>query len=268
MAIAISLLMSLATALGGILAMRSRDRQHIILGLSAGLLLGMVAFDLLPEIFEIGAGEVFGIQWVSVALVVGFLSLHFVERAVGSHEPVESDYGHDHEHSHGITGLLGASALIGHVFLDGVAMGLAFQVSTGFGIVVTVAVFAHAFSDGLNTVSLLLKGSRARSRAIKLLALDGVARVSGAALGTALHIDESAIAVYLALFAGFLIYLATSHILPEAHAKHPSSATMIATMVGVVLMFFISSIGHAAMHGDEHGDEHAVSTSKLVISRG
>ena len=40
-----------ATTLGGITALRSKDRFHLVLGLSAGLLLGLVSFDLFPEIF-------------------------------------------------------------------------------------------------------------------------------------------------------------------------------------------------------------------------
>jgi ZIP family zinc transporter len=264
MAIVFALLMSAATALGGTLALRSRDRRHVILGLSAGLLLGMVTFDLLPEVFSIGAGDLLGTPLVSIALVTGFLSLHFVERAFGAHEPAESDYGHDHDHA--AAGLLGAIALVIHVFLDGVAMGLAFNLDVAFGVVVTVAVFAHAFSDGLNTVSLLLHDDTNRKRAVQLLVLDGVARVSGALLGTVVVLDESVVALYLALFAGFLIYLATSHILPEAHAKHPSRSTMLATLAGVVLMFIISSIGHSALHGDDHGDEHAAAAGPIRLN--
>ena len=82
--------------------------------------------------------------------------------------------------------------------------------------------------------------------------IDGIARVAGAVLGSAVIFDENLVALYLALFAGFLIYLATSHILPEAHAKHPSEATMVATLIGVVLMFAISSVGHTVLHGEEH----------------
>ena len=62
MAVIFALLMSGATALGGTIALRSRDRRHVILGLSAGLLLGMVAFDLLPEVFAIGQSRFLGIQ--------------------------------------------------------------------------------------------------------------------------------------------------------------------------------------------------------------
>jgi ZIP family zinc transporter len=36
-----------------------------------------------------------------------------------------------------------------------------------------------------------------------------------------------------------LIYLATSHILPEAHAKHGSKLTMLATFLGIVIMWLV-----------------------------
>jgi len=45
--------------------------------------------------------------------------------------------------------------------------------------------------------------------------------------------------IYLALFSGFLIYLATSHILPEAHSRHSSRWTFGATAAGVAIMWLI-----------------------------
>jgi ZIP family zinc transporter len=51
LAIMFSALTVVATTLGGVLAFRSKDRFHLVLGLSAGLLLGLVGFDLLPEVF-------------------------------------------------------------------------------------------------------------------------------------------------------------------------------------------------------------------------
>ena len=79
-AIALAAVTALATTAGGFLAIKSKDRLHLVLGLSAGLLLGLVAFDLLPEVFALGSGEVFGAPAVSVALVAGFLLLHFYEQ--------------------------------------------------------------------------------------------------------------------------------------------------------------------------------------------
>ena len=76
---------------------------------------------------------------VSIALIGGFLLLHFYERIFGSHEPAESDYGHDHKHSHNFTGAFGAIAMGGHVFLDGLALGVAFKVSSDLGLAVFIA---------------------------------------------------------------------------------------------------------------------------------
>jgi ZIP family zinc transporter len=240
---------ALATTAGGYLAIKSKDRLHLVLGLSAGLLLGLVAFDLLPEVFEIGTHELLGAPAVSVALVGGFLLLHFYEQLFGSHEPAESDYGHDHSHSSSVAGALGALAMGGHVFLDGLALGVAFKVSSDLGVAVFIALLVHAFSDGLNTVSFLIKSGAWGKKGIWLLGVDAIARVSGAILGTTLALSNNFIAIYLALFAGIVIYLATSHILPEAHSRHSSRWTIVATIAGVLVMWALVSYLHA---GDSH----------------
>ena len=238
LAIGFAALTVVATTLGGIVALRSRDQFHLVLGLSAGLLLGLVGFDLLPEVFELNTSTFGRVPAVSIAIVGGFLFLHVLERSFGSHEPAESDYGHDHEH-HNIAGTLGVVAMGGHVFLDGVGLGVAFQVSNSLGFAVFIAVVVHAFSDGLNTVSLLVKSGHWTRRSKWLLAVDAFARLSGAALGTYLALNDSLIALYLALFSGFVIYIATSHILPEAHSRHPSRWTLAATGTGILIMWAV-----------------------------
>ncbi len=237
--IGLAALTVIATFMGGLLALRAKDRFHLVLGLSAGLLLGLVGFDLLPEIFEMNSSELGGVKTISIALISGFLFLHFLEQFVGSHEPAESDYGHDHKHAVEIAGVVGAVAMAGHIFLDGVALALAFKVSTELGIAVFIAMIVHAFSDGLNTVALLIKTNQWREKGKYLLGLDAVARIGGAALGSSLTISDGNLASYLAAFSGIVIYLATSHILPEAHSKHPSKVTMFATLAGVVIMWLL-----------------------------
>jgi ZIP family zinc transporter len=255
-AIGLAALTALATTAGGFLAIKSKDRLHLVLGLSAGLLLGLVAFDLLPEVFELGTQEIFHAPAVSVALIAGFLLLHFYEQLFGSHEPAESDYGHDHKHSSNIAGALGALAMGGHVFLDGLALGVAFKVSSDLGIAVFIALLVHAFSDGLNTVSFLVKSGKWGRKGIWLLGVDAIARVSGAALGTTLVLGDNLIAIYLAVFSGIVIYLATSHILPEAHSRHSSKLTILATILGVFVMWGLVSFLHS---GDTHS--HGSSTA-------
>ena len=237
MAIYLAAITVFATAIGGLLALKAKDRFHLILGLSAGLLLGLVGFDLLPEVFS-DSSTTGGVPTVSIAILVGFLLLHISERSFGGHEPVDSEYSHDHSHG-SIAGGIGAIAMAGHVFLDGAALGVAFKVSNKLGLAVFIALLVHAFSDGLNTVSMLVKSGNWQAKSKMLLLLDAVARIGGAAIGTFVTFEGNFVTIYLALFSGFVIYVATSHILPEAHSHHPSRWTFAATGAGVVAMWLI-----------------------------
>jgi ZIP family zinc transporter len=237
MAIYLAAITVFATAIGGLLALKAKDRFHLILGLSAGLLLGLVGFDLLPEVFS-DSSTTGGVPTVSIAILVGFLLLHISERSFGGHEPVDSEYSHDHSHG-SIAGGIGAIAMAGHVFLDGAALGVAFKVSNKLGLAVFIALLVHAFSDGLNTVSMLVKSGNWQAKSKMLLLLDAVARIGGAAIGTYVTFEGNFVTIYLALFSGFVIYVATSHILPEAHSHHPSRWTFAATGAGVVAMWLI-----------------------------
>jgi ZIP family zinc transporter len=259
-AIALAAATAAATALGGVIALRARDRLHLVLGLAAGLLLGLVAFDLLPEVFEMSTTTFLGAPSVSLALVGGFLLLHLYEKFFGSHEPAESDYGDEHKHTANITGSVGALAMGVHVFLDGLALGVAFSIDEKLGIAVFVALLVHAFSDGLNTVAMLVKTKKWSRKSVWLLGVDAIARVSGAAIGSSLALSENLTALYLAVFSGIVIYIATSHILPEAHARHSSRWTLAATLGGVAIMWaLVSQLEAVHVHGHDdaaHSEIH------------
>jgi ZIP family zinc transporter len=240
MALLLALCTVFSTAAGGVVALRARDRIHLVLGVSAGILLGLVAFDLLPEVFALAGGsEGQAVPAPMIAFVVGFLVLHIIERASGMHEPIDSDYG---EHHHDLAGSLGAAGLIVHSFLDGLAIGLAFAVDSSVGWTVAIAVLAHDFADGLNTVTLMRRAGHDRRRAVAALALDAVAPVVGVLVATLMTPSDQILAIYLGGFAGLLTYLATADILPEAHAHHPSRMTLVATVGGVAMMYAVTAL--------------------------
>jgi zinc transporter ZupT len=227
----------LSTSLGGLFALRNKDRLHRILGFTAGVLLGVVAFDILPEIFKIAHQNGIDPTKPMVALVVAFLLFHMAEKSLLIHASHEDEYG---SHHHPSVGVLSALALAGHSFLDGVGIGLGFQVSNSIGIAVAIAVLAHDFSDGLNTVSLMLVHKNKPYRSLQLLLVDAVAPVLGAASTLLFKLPPIGLVLYLGFFAGFLLYIGASDILPEAHSKHPSRLTMALTALGSLMIFVVT----------------------------
>src|SRR6188472_586274 len=143
--------------------LRHKRHLHRILGFTAGVLLGVVAFDILPEIFDLTSE--YGLEPIHsmIALVIGFLLFHSAEKLTVIHHAQEESYA---DHHHPQVGLLSALALVGHSFMDGVGIGLGFQVSTIVGVAVAVAVIAHDFADGLNTVSLMLMHGNTTRRSL------------------------------------------------------------------------------------------------------
>lgn len=226
-----------STMLGGIVGLKSRDRLHRLLGFTAGAVIGVVAFDLLPEIFN-SLGNGLNARDAMLALVCGFLLFHIIEKSILIHHSQENEY---EVHHHPQVGIASALALSAHSFLDGLGIGLGFQAGTGVGIAVAVAVIAHDFSDGLNTVTLMLMNNNNRRRAWAMMFVDALAPVAGAIVGTLVHISDSGLTLYLGFFAGFLLYIGASEILPEAHSKHSSYLTILLTISGAAFMFLVTS---------------------------
>ena len=228
-----------STYLGGLVALRYKDKLHIILGFTAGVLLAVVAFDIFPEIITLTAklgGDAFPAM---AALIIGFFAFHIAEKLLLIHHSHEDEYG---EHKHPSVGVLSALALSGHSFLDGVGIGLGFQLSPATGIIVAIAVIEHDFSDGLNTVSLMLAHKNSPERALKLLAIDAIAPVLGGLSTLFFVLPESSLLIYLGFFAGFLLYIGAADILPEAHSQGSSVKTIGATILGVLLILAVTQL--------------------------
>ena len=227
----------ISTLVGGLVGLRFKDRRHILLGFTAGVLLSVVAFDLLPEIFELAQSGGHDVRFAMLSLVVGFLVFHIAEKVFLVHHSHESNYG---DHHHPTVGVMSAGALILHSFFDGIGIGLGFQASPEIGIVIALAVIAHDFSDGLNTVSLMVAHKNTDKKAKLFLAMDAIAPVLGGLSTLFFTFSSGALMIYMGFFAGFLIYMGASDVLPEAHSKDSSLWTVFATVLGAALMFGVS----------------------------
>jgi zinc transporter ZupT len=218
-----------STGIGGIAAIRFRDRLHLLLGFSSGAVLGVAIFELLPELFRISSG-VSVMPWVAI----GFLAFFALERYTAMHRARE------HAHARGSHaqefGILVAAGLSFHSFLDGVAIGIGFATSPSVGLLIALGVITHDMSDGLNTVTVVLAHGNPIKRAAIWLLIDMVAPVLGAASTLALSLDRSILGWILAFFTGSFLYIGASDLLPEAR-EHDSPLVGLATAGGLVVVY-------------------------------
>ena len=237
MIVLISIGALVATFLGGIFALQFKDKLHLVLGFSAGAIIAVAFFDLLPEAIMLG-GKIYDVAFITSITALGFIIYTVLDRFVffHSHGPHEDE--NEHEDKQKIErGILGAGSLSVHSFLDGVAIGLAFQISSAVGGVVAIAVLVHDFSDGINTVNMILKNGGRKILAFKWLVMDAIAPVLGIISTLFFSLSESTLGIILALFAGFFLYIGASDLLPESHHSHPTVWTTFVTILGMAVLY-------------------------------
>jgi ZIP family zinc transporter len=234
MIILISIAALISTLFGGMFALRFKDKLHLILGFSAGAIIGVAFFDLLPEAISLGSKN-YGVAFITSITALGFIVYTILDRFVFFHSHAVDETNAIHNSSS--RGVLGAGSLSVHSFLDGAAIGLAFQVSAAVGTIVAIAVLVHDFSDGINTVNLILKNSGSKKTAFKWLLVDAVAPVVGVISTLFFSVPESVLGIILAMFAGFFLYIGASDLLPESHHNHPTVWTTFATVLGIAVLY-------------------------------
>jgi ZIP family zinc transporter len=193
--------------------------------------IGVAFFDLLPEAIE--AGRARPALDTTSTIAVGFLVYLLLNRIEFDHSRTgdslrEARRGH-----------LGAATLVMHSVMDGVAIGVAFQVSAQVGMVVAVAVLLHDFSDGINTVEILMGHGVGRRISIRWLLVDAAAPVAGALTTLLFSMAKEEFGRVLALFCGFFLYIGAAELLPESQHAHSTRFTTLATLLGMGTLYLV-----------------------------
>jgi len=228
-----------STLLGGLFAIKFRNKLTLIMGFVAGVILGVACFDILPDIINLIRTYNFSTTEAMIALMVGFILFHILEKVFAMHHSHESDYP---DHKHPQVGILSAVALILHSVMDGIGIGVGFKLSESIGILVSLAVISHDFTDGMNTVTLLLINHNSVKKARIFLLLDAIAPIIGVLLTIFFVLSNYLLFLYMSFFAGFLIYISASDILPEAHKNKNSVLLISLTLTGIIFIFIITNL--------------------------
>jgi zinc transporter ZupT len=222
-----------ATMTGGLLSLKLAGKLPLVMGFSAGAVIGVAFFDLAPEALEAGKGLYQPRSLLAIA-ALGFFLYTALDRLVARHD-CEGQ-------ANPARGLIGAASFSAHSVMDGFAMGIAFQASREIGLIVAAAVLAHDFADGLNTVNVVMKNGGTRRFALRWLAVDAIAPVMGAGLSLMITASAGLLALLLALFCGFFLHIGTSGLLPESHRANPRPSTTIATLLGAAFLYAVTAL--------------------------
>jgi zinc transporter ZupT len=229
---------ALATAVGiagaaiGISLTGLRKRAQVVVPFSAGILLGVALFGLVPELaLDIG--------WVATALLfaAGYGALLFINRFVYRVCPTCS---HDHDHNacatelHGFAAPLITAATV-HAFLDGWSIATVEMGATlGLQLAVPLAVALHKIPEGIALGGVLRASVRSRAVATAWAVVAEGATLVGGALGLFLgpHLGSGWITYPLGIAAGWLFYLGY-HAVHEESKRRGIRAAFMGAMAGI-----------------------------------
>ena len=235
--------LALGGALAALLRRESPRGAGLLLSFTAGLMLSIVALDMVPEAAEAVEGEA-PLPLVPAVLVLGFVLTYLLNCWIDKsahHEdkddPHQCACGHHDLHTAGLV-------LAAAVALHNVPVGMA------VGTTVAVQADGHRGQDNLPegmsiAIPLLHDGSKALS-AIAVAALSGVPTVLGALAGWFVGGQApTALAAALSLAGGAMLYVVFFELLPEAREQWKSKWSILATVVGFALgVLLIFSQGH------------------------
>ena len=241
-------------ALGGGLATlfkrESPKATSLLLSFTAGLMLCIVSFDMVPEAMEATNNYYLAPIFLVVGFGVTFLLNCWIDRSVHHEDeaaPHHCACGHHNLHTAGIV-LAAAVAL--HNMPVGMAIGttVAAEGVCYASVLTAVTIGLHNIPEGMSiAVPLLHDGSKARS-AIALAALSGVPTVIGALIGYFIGSHTPlALAIAMSVAGGAMLYVVFFELLPEAYRQWRSKWAILATVVGFalgVLLIFSHAHGH------------------------
>ncbi len=139
-------------------------------------------------------------------------------------------------------GFLSKAEFCSHAFLEGVAIGVSFQLQFGLGIFIAIAVVSHDFCDGINTLTLMLNSGNSQKSSMSMLFIDAIAPTIGA-ISTLFFAIQTYLLVYaLSFLLGSFLYMGGGTLLPDAYRMNRPTITAVLFLIGFILILLLTKI--------------------------
>lgn len=215
------------------------NNSHYVNSFAAGLILALVFFHLMPEAIELSDSAFY-------ALFFGFFIFYLLENFIVIHSGSEIHYCLDEDEDESVSphltsrlGLMAFSGLAFHSLVDGIIIGVGFELSPEIGFLAAMAVILHEVPEGVTSFVLINKTMP--DKAIVLSIIVAIATPLGAILSLLFigGLSDSLIGFILALAAGTFIYVAASDLIPETHTSN-NLQNLVAFLFGAIFIYGIS----------------------------
>lgn len=240
-AIAASIAVSLIS-LAGIITLLFKEKflekiLFIIVGFSAGALIGGAFLHILPEALEASQNNA-----TFLNVIIGFIFFFILERYFY--------WRHCHEgvcdvHAFTYLNLIGDGI---HNFTDGLLIGASFVVNIHFGMVTTLIIIFHEIPQEIGDFAVLVYGGFKKSKALLYNFISALACILGAVIGYPLSENIRHFSFYLLpITAGGFIYIAACDLIPEIHKQTSTkrvTASIIAFLLGIVFILLARLTHH------------------------
>jgi zinc transporter ZupT len=214
-----------ATLSAGLLVTRLKNNVGIVCAFSAGFFIALSMFDLFPKILELAPIAETPLTELFLVSIAGFsllyaLSFLFSKLNKEKHAIMKTTI-------QPRIGLLSTMEFASHAVLEGLAIGVSFQLQFGLGVFIALAVISHDFCDGISTLALMLNSGNSLKSSISMLFVDAIAPALGAALSLIFAVQNYLLVYALSFLLGSFLYIGIGTLLPEAYRMNrPIVATV------------------------------------------
>lgn len=249
-ALIITFLAGLATAIGSVFAfVLKKDNLKALsigLGFSAGVMIFLSFTDIIPSAAEMLKSTFPGkYEWVVYfGFIVGILTAILIDYFIPDHIP-EEDLEHpnnvvDAEHRIKRAGLLTAVAICIHNFPEGMATFLSASHDLTLGISVGLAIAIHNIPEGIAVALPVYHATGKKRYATLYAALSGISEPIGAIIGMFLlhfFMPQLMVGVAMAAVAGIMIYISFDTLLPLAREFGNWHLSMVGIISGMLFIW-------------------------------
>jgi zinc and cadmium transporter len=233
-----SAIAGLSTLLGIALVIINEERvvrySHYVNSFAAGLILGVAFFHLFPESLELSENAL-------LYIFLGFLVFYLLENVMVLHSGSEIHFKGKRNPQH-TKGMVMFSGLFFHSLLDGIIIGVGFEIDPRVGLLTSLGIIMHEVPEGVTSFSLLMS-SIARKTALKMSIAVALATPLGALSSLAFigGLSESTVGLLLAMAGGSFLYIGASDLIPETHEeKGVANAGFL--LLGILFLFSLSKM--------------------------